>query len=262
MNAVLMIVLLILMLISSAMGYYEIMTLKHKLIGEKERIKVYKGMVLEGLIMITFVIIAIIISDITVTDIGFKFLDMGLIGFNFWVKPGTYILCGILLILTLYQMIGYMVSKAFRQQLMQQIKKPQPNRSHYEEVISEIILPKTRKEKLWFTVVSATAGIGEEIVYRGFLFYLLMSLFPWLPLYGILIIAGILFGIAHSYQGLFGVLKTGLIGMLLGALYMTSGFLLPGILLHFILDFSSNFLLSEDKTIINEANVNNSKSTL
>jgi len=243
-----MIVLLILILISAVIGYYEIMTMKNKIIGEKERIKSYKGMILEGWIMVTYVIIAISISDITVTDVGFKFPNISFIGFDFWIKLGTFILCGILLILTIYQMIGYMVSKAFRQQIMNKLNKSQPNESHYEEMF-DFVLPKTRKEKLWFTAVSATAGIGEEVVYRGFLFYLLINLFPSMPIYIILIIAGVLFGIAHSYQGFWGVLKTSFIGILFGALYISSGFLLPGILLHFIVDFSSNFLISENENI-------------
>jgi len=44
---------------------------------------------------------------------------------------------------------------------------------------------------------------------------------------------------AHTYQGPAGVLKTGIAGLLFSLVYVCTGSLLPGILLHFIMDYSA-----------------------
>jgi membrane protease YdiL (CAAX protease family) len=56
-----------------------------------------------------------------------------------------------------------------------------------------------------------------------------------------LIVAGILstvlFSIGHSYQGMTGVIKTGMIGIIFLAVYWASGSLWPAITLHIVQDF-------------------------
>jgi membrane protease YdiL (CAAX protease family) len=103
-------------------------------------------------------------------------------------------------------------------------------------------MPRTPREKRVFTFVSLSAGICEEITTRGVWFLVLQSLLPEVPLLFIPLIAGALFGACHSYQGLTGTLRTGLIGIGFGYLYLATGSLIPGILLHFLVDFNGRFL--------------------
>ena len=81
--------------------------------------------------------------------------------------------------------------------------------------------------RLLFSLSSVwvTAGFIEEVVYRGFLMNRLASIMggskgAWA---GSLVLSSAIFGSIHLYQGLPGVLLTGLMGLLLGGIYLLAG---------------------------------------
>ncbi|MGI8721338.1 MAG: CPBP family intramembrane glutamic endopeptidase [Geodermatophilaceae bacterium] len=98
------------------------------------------------------------------------------------------------------------------------------------------LLPRTDSERRLFAAVAATAGIGEEIVYRGFGIAVLAALVPALPWWGLVAAAGLAFGLAHAYQGAAGILATGLLGSVLAAVYLDTGSVLVPVLLHALID--------------------------
>ncbi len=53
--------------------------------------------------------------------------------------------------------------------------------------------------------------------------------------------AALLFGIGHLYQGLGGILKTFIIGVIMGIIFVATGSIINCILLHILLDISSSF---------------------
>ncbi len=91
------------------------------------------------------------------------------------------------------------------------------------------LLPHGPAEARTFRVLAFTAGTCEEILYRGFLLAYLAFYFGAWPA---VLIGGIAFGIAHAYQGVSGIVKTGVVGLLAGALYVATGSLLWPMLLH------------------------------
>ncbi len=93
----------------------------------------------------------------------------------------------------------------------------------------ERMLPHTREELRTFFTLSATAGVCEELLYRGFLLWYLGH---WLGPVASLALASLLFGIGHSYQGWRGMVLTGLVGAILGVVYLAAGSLYPAMLLH------------------------------
>ena len=98
------------------------------------------------------------------------------------------------------------------------------------------MLPRTRRERLAFAALAVTAGIGEEIVWRGFGLAVLRS---WLPHAGpatYVLLLAVAFGWAHLYQGRVGVIVTALVGGVLAALYLASGSLLVPMVLHVLMD--------------------------
>lgn len=97
------------------------------------------------------------------------------------------------------------------------------------------LLPRTPTERRMFVAVALTAGIAEEIVFRGFLLAYLTEVLT-LPLGTAMILAAALFGLAHSYQGLSGVLLTGLAGYWLSGLYVLTGSLLLPVVVHALVD--------------------------
>ncbi len=100
----------------------------------------------------------------------------------------------------------------------------------------DAILPHNSREGQMFSVLSVTAGICEEIVYRGFLLSYLGSYFtPWVALP----LSALAFGLGHAYQGSRGILKTGATGLVLGLVVLGTGSILPAIVLHMAVDVTS-----------------------
>ena len=114
------------------------------------------------------------------------------------------------------------------------------------------LLPSTGDERRWWWVVCITAGICEEIVYRGFLLHYLHVLpFHW-TLTVALVVSSVIFGIGHLYQGIAGAVQTVVIGFLLGALFVMTGSLLLPIAVHAVMDLRVLTLLPEGFETVTE----------
>lgn len=94
-------------------------------------------------------------------------------------------------------------------------------------------LPQSDAELKVFTGLSITAGIVEEIIFRGFALWYLAS---FMPITAAIILSSIAFGFGHSYQGANGILKTGIIGVVFGIIFVVSGSIWLPIILHMGLD--------------------------
>jgi membrane protease YdiL (CAAX protease family) len=101
------------------------------------------------------------------------------------------------------------------------------------------VLPHNESEYRWFVVLSATAGVCEELLFRGYLTWLLGA-YVGVPAALLLIAVG--FGLAHAYQGARGMLKTGAVGLVLGAIVLATGWLGPAMIIHALVDYSSGLL--------------------
>jgi len=99
----------------------------------------------------------------------------------------------------------------------------------------DFFLPVTARERAWFGVVSVTAGICEETLYRGFLYHYFRDTWHWGLLLAV-VASSVVFGLAHGYQGVSGILGTGAIGGLLAVLYLGTGSLLTPMIFHALLD--------------------------
>jgi membrane protease YdiL (CAAX protease family) len=97
-------------------------------------------------------------------------------------------------------------------------------------------LPVTWTERRWWVFVSITAGVCEEVLFRGFMLHYL-HVFPWmLNLTLALLISSVIFGIHHLYQGASGVAGTAIFGTFFGLLFLLTGNLLLPIILHAVID--------------------------
>ncbi|WNV77369.1 CPBP family intramembrane glutamic endopeptidase [Geodermatophilus sp. DSM 44513] len=103
------------------------------------------------------------------------------------------------------------------------------------------LLPRTPAERRLFTVVGVTAGVCEEWLYRGFLLAVVAAVGggPSTPV--LVVVGAVAFGLAHAYQGVAGVVTTGVLGGVMAALYLGTGSLLLPVLLHALVDL--RFLL-------------------
>ena len=72
------------------------------------------------------------------------------------------------------------------------------------------MMPVSRSERNWFVgPVAWSAGVCEELLFRGFLIYFLDT---YLGLIGAVVLSSVAFGLMHFYQGVFNVVRTALIG--------------------------------------------------
>lgn len=103
-----------------------------------------------------------------------------------------------------------------------------------------LLVPRTAPERRMFTAVSVTAGVSEEIVFRGFFLAFFTSLAG--PVFGSLC-SIMLFGLGHAYQGVKGIVRTGIAGAILTLVVLATGSLIPAMILHFTQDFMAGEIL-------------------
>jgi membrane protease YdiL (CAAX protease family) len=109
-------------------------------------------------------------------------------------------------------------------------------------------LPTTPKERAWWAIVSVTAGVCEEIIFRGFLLRYLHTA-PWhLTLIWAIALSSAIFGLQHLYQGIAGVLQTTVMGVLFCLIFLITGNLAVPILLHTVMDLRVLLLLPPTPT--------------
>lgn len=100
----------------------------------------------------------------------------------------------------------------------------------------DVLIPRTRSERRWFAGLAVTAGTMEELLYRALPLIVLTQLLPSLSPWWVVAITAVAFGLVHIYQGLAGVVATAVLGALFGALFIKTQSLLPGMVLHTLID--------------------------
>lgn len=98
------------------------------------------------------------------------------------------------------------------------------------------LVPVTREQRRWFAAMALTAGICEEVVFRGFLTFYVAEVLPGASALVVIGVAAAVFALAHAYQGAAGVVGTFGMGLLFGVVYLATGSLLPGMVLHALVD--------------------------
>lgn len=109
------------------------------------------------------------------------------------------------------------------------------------EPVKEMI-PHTDQEAKEFVALSITAGICEEIVYRGYLMLYIASAIAIEGMWPAALLSSLAFGLAHTYQGPKGVLKVSLLGLAFAGLYLLTGSIWLPIVLHAVIDLVSGSL--------------------
>ncbi|MGY1716903.1 CPBP family intramembrane glutamic endopeptidase [Geodermatophilus sp. SYSU D01106] len=109
------------------------------------------------------------------------------------------------------------------------------------------LLPRSPAERRLFSVVGVTAGVCEEWLYRGFFLAVVAAVAGDVPQVVLVAVGALAFGLAHAYQGLPGVVLTGVLGAVFAGLYLETGSLLLPVLLHAAVDL--RFLLVPESAL-------------
>ena len=100
-------------------------------------------------------------------------------------------------------------------------------------------LPKTKKEFCWFIMLSISAGICEEIIFRLFLFDFLKENANLLIAF---ILTNITFAITHIGMGRENITASFILGFLFSAIYYFTENIWIAVLLHTAIDINSGIL--------------------
>jgi membrane protease YdiL (CAAX protease family) len=146
---------------------------------------------------------------------------------------------------------------------------PLSSKKGIEEAVNDFrnrtpFLPTRKRELPEYILMCFSAGVFEEIVYRGYLVTYCWYLFAGMDNRELLAVGlpAFAFAVAHYYQGAKAVLKIIVLAGFFGYLFIYSGSLLVVMILHFIVDAVGGLLtlkyvkeeeaLSMDPDLINE----------
>lgn len=180
-----------------------------------DRLKLYRTTALTEWGFLTVLLVGWMVLARPLTALGFVVPG----GLGFWIVAGAIAVGSVVMIRS-----------------VKGVKRlPQARREKYRTSFGDLghFLPRNRRELHSFYRLSFTAGIVEEIVFRGFVLWYLAA---YMPLWTAVLISSIAFGFNHSYQGVGGMARTGLVGLAFGALYVFSGSIWLPIIAHIIFD--------------------------
>lgn len=121
----------------------------------------------------------------------------------------------------------------------------QDNPRIYATTILDHIVPQSRDQLFAVSMVMITVVVLEELIFRGLLIGGLATLAPpWMLVVG----WGILFGLLHSPQGLWGMAGAGMAGIALGGLFLWRGTLLTPLVAHYVANMVQIWLAMREKT--------------
>jgi membrane protease YdiL (CAAX protease family) len=170
---------------------------------------------------------------LVLTALSFWFLrgrDLEALGLGFETGTGAWIGTG----------LGLAVCAALFAQTVAVLRRPEALRSVRRQVEPlESLVPRDAREARAFAALSVTAGLCEELLYRGFL---LAMLTPLVGGIAAVVLSSLAFGVGHAYQGARGVAKTTLVGLALAGLVLLTGSLWVPMLVHAVLDLNAGFL--------------------
>lgn len=105
----------------------------------------------------------------------------------------------------------------------------------------QFLLPVSSSERRWWILLSISAGICEEIYFRGFMPQFLSGQLHggWaMAPVGAWLLSSLVFGLCHLYQGAAGILRTAVAGLMFSVLAVLTGNLLLPIVLHVLIDLA------------------------
>lgn len=149
------------------------------------------------------------------------------LGFMNPVKPGAW--WWMVLILVLLYFLDAFFSVSTKEKLKESIETWKQRTP---------FVPAQKNELPLYLLLCVSAGICEELVYRGYLITYCLYLFHDSPYSEVVsvILPAVVFSAAHYYQGFKAVMKILVLSVFFGFIFLRSGSLIPVMLLHFLID--------------------------
>ena len=188
-----------------------------------DKIRLYHG---NGLLLVVFAFIVVTVWRLPGRPLQGLGID--------FIQPSPYLLTIILLIFLFYfvDIFFQYGNKKLRERTLQRRSK------------GLNFIPVNGKELYHFMFLAIAAGIGEEIIFRG---YLINYLLHWTgnDMTGVLIacfFSSTLFAMLHGYQGPVSIVKIFFLALLFSAIFVLTHSLLIIVLIHIIIDILSGIV--------------------
>lgn len=233
MTFVIWVLLFFLLFYEPIIGYIDFQKFKQKVKTDKKaRLKYYNNAIIGLCVPTTMIILLIVFTELTFKEIG---LAMPRINTE-PLGPGiTFIGLGIGLLYLLF-VLYYIIVFKFSDKIKRELTKKK--KEEWEKSVISPLLPVTETEKRRWNYVSLTAGVTEEVIYRGFAVFAFAYLFPNSSIWLIILLSSLMFGLAHTYQGfLMGFLRTTIFAIVFSIIFIGIGSIIPLIVLHFLVDY-------------------------
>jgi membrane protease YdiL (CAAX protease family) len=117
-------------------------------------------------------------------------------------------------------LIGLGVAIVILALLAAAIRLRKPTAAEADAMAASAITPETKSETILFVLFAFAAGIGWELLYRGFLIW---ALAPWIGTIGAVVVAAVAYALGHGSQN-----AKSLIGSTIASFLFTIGFAVTG----------------------------------
>ena len=206
--------------------------------GEPARLRFYRSWILQGCVTAALAVVLVLsLPGIGLAEMGFDATNTnGLDRFGLsGGEMGASTIAGMI--------TGAMVGTLALALLMRRRPKSGKSATPAQMVAVQPMLPRSGRGRWGWAGLSLSAGVTEEITYRGLLVLTLAVVLPsQTPTAVIVVTAAAVFGAAHWYQGRAGMLATGAAGAALTMLYLSTGSLLVPMILHTLMDLRALLL--------------------
>ena len=112
-----------------------------------------------------------------------------------------------------------------------------------ESALVDYLIPRNSNERIAFVGLSISAGIAEELVFRSFLIAAVAEASGSTGT-AVAVSVGV-FAISHSYQGLLGMIRVALLGLILTVPFLLTGSVYPSMIAHATLDILAGLFLAD-----------------
>jgi membrane protease YdiL (CAAX protease family) len=172
------------------------------------------------------------------STIGFQWLAVAVVAWRAWAHGYTAEQLGLAIYsgsrIAIASIVGALTIATLQWLNLRRMSRIPVEKRGNLQVIAERILPQSAVELLPFLALAITAGICEEFLYRGFAMAVLARV--GLPMWLVVLLSSVLFGLAHLYQGRGGFVSTLVIGTVLGTGRLAYDSLIPVVFWHGAVD--------------------------
>ena len=215
--------------------------------GEPARIRFYRSWTAQGCVTALLAITLVLaLPGIGLADIGFRAPDLagvdrfGITGGSVSTSTIAGMITGVLLAVVMV-VVASRVTAWRAARVPGAVKPAAEPRGQMKAILP--MLPRTGAGRRGWAMLSLSAGVTEEITYRGLLLLTLAVALPsTTPRITLVMAAALLFGLAHWYQGWTGIVSTAIVGGVMAGLYLSTGSLLVPMILHTLIDLRALLL--------------------